>query len=112
MAQGAIGANQTVINSLYPALVPMIKLVHLPDSPPVIDMFRSFGGSGDWKARGRCPIHTKRGYTKISPYLAAPPPVCSLYKGFTFRMWRKYRLILASPPLTPFPVLRGSTARI
>ena len=35
----------------------------------------------------------KRGDSKISPYLAAPPPVFSLYKGFKFRMWHKYGLM-------------------
>ena len=41
-----------------------------------------------------------------APYLAAPPPVFSSYKGFKFRMWRKYGLIL----VCLFPSLRWRCA--
>jgi len=48
MQLGAIGANQTVINDLYPTLVPLIteslKSVRGP-----IDIFSALGGSPHWR---------------------------------------------------------------
>jgi len=49
MQHGSIGANQTVINSVYPKLVPLIaqanKIVPAP-----IDVYSGMGGVTDWQA--------------------------------------------------------------
>ena len=48
MAHGSIGANQTVINSVYPALIPMIgKLANVTTVP--ISVFAALGGVPDWQ---------------------------------------------------------------
>ena len=46
MMRGAIGANQTVINSVYPQLVPLIAAAN---DAPEIDVFGGMGGVADWE---------------------------------------------------------------
>ena len=59
----SIGANQTVINSLYPKLVPLIntanKLQH-----PSIDVFTAMGGASDWAKTfpASCTLATAKTY--------------------------------------------------
>ena len=43
----SIGANQTVINSVYPKLVPLIAKAN-GITTPVIDIFTGMGGTPDW----------------------------------------------------------------
>ena len=43
---GAIGANQTVINSIYPQLLPLIKASNRLDG--IVDAFAAMGGRTDW----------------------------------------------------------------
>ena len=45
MMSGAIGANQTVINSVYPQLVPLIAAAN---DAAEIDVFGGMGGVADW----------------------------------------------------------------
>ena len=47
MAQYSIGANQTVINSVYPKLVPLIGKANGITAAP-IDVFTGMGGVADW----------------------------------------------------------------
>jgi len=50
MQQGAIGANQTVINSVFPTIVPLINKQDKLSFPP-IDIFGAMGGVSDWHTR-------------------------------------------------------------
>ena len=50
MKNGSIGANQTVINSLYPRLVPLIAKAH-DAVAGTIDVFKGMGGVTDWSAQ-------------------------------------------------------------
>jgi len=50
MEQGAIGANQTVINTVFPTIVPLISKFNKLPSPP-IDVFGTMGGVADWRSR-------------------------------------------------------------
>ena len=64
MMRGAIGANQTVINSVYPQLVPLIAAAN---DAPEIDVFGGMGGVADWedeypdKASSTAPSRRARG---------------------------------------------------
>ena len=46
-SKGAYGMNQTVINSVYPKLVPMIAKANAPIDG-VIDVFHGMGGEDNW----------------------------------------------------------------
>ena len=48
MQHGSIGANQTVINSVYPALVPMIAAAANVSTVP-ISIFAALGGVPNWQ---------------------------------------------------------------
>ena len=48
MSHGAIGANQTVINSVFPSLIPMIATA-AGLTTPVVDVFGGMGGVADWQ---------------------------------------------------------------
>jgi len=48
MQHGSIGANQTVINSVYPKLVPLIATAN-KIIPPPIDVYTGMGGVTDWQ---------------------------------------------------------------
>ena len=48
MAHGSIGANQTVINSVYPTLVPLIAGNATLTTTP-IDIFEAMGGVAGWQ---------------------------------------------------------------
>jgi len=48
MAQFSIGANQSVINSVYPKLIPLIKKANEPAVVGLIDMYTSMGGELQW----------------------------------------------------------------
>jgi hypothetical protein len=48
MAHGAIGANQTVINSVYPAFIPLIAAAAGVTTVP-ISIFSALGGVPDWQ---------------------------------------------------------------
>merc|ERR1712137_82962 len=47
MGHDAIGANQTVINTVYPDLIPLIAKKNNLDG--VVDVFQGMGGSLDWR---------------------------------------------------------------
>ena len=49
MQHGAIGMNQTVINSVFPSLVPKIALHNGLGKGSVIDIFSALGGSSNWQ---------------------------------------------------------------
>jgi len=49
MAQYSIGANQTVINSVFPKLVPLIQKAGKVLGP--IDVFTGMGGVSDWETK-------------------------------------------------------------
>ncbi len=49
MQDGAIGANQTVINSVYPSLIPLISLKAGLTTVP-INNYATMGGVPDWQA--------------------------------------------------------------
>ena len=44
MEQGAYGMNQTIINTVFPRLVPLIGAAHKPQVRSVIDVYRGMGG--------------------------------------------------------------------
>jgi lysophospholipase L1-like esterase len=49
MQHGSIGANQTVINSVYPAIIPLIgKLANVTTVP--ISIYAALGGVPDWQS--------------------------------------------------------------
>ena len=48
MAQYSIGANQTVINSVYPKLLPLIAAANEPAVTGVVDMYTAMGGELQW----------------------------------------------------------------
>merc|ERR1712146_18102 len=48
MEHGSIGANQTVINSVYSKLIPMIKEAAGDLVVKAIDIFHGMGGENDW----------------------------------------------------------------
>ena len=49
MQHGAIGANQTVINSVYPTLIPMISSMAKLTTVP-INNFAAMGGVANWQS--------------------------------------------------------------
>merc|ERR1712100_292092 len=49
MQQYSIGANQTVINSIYPKLVPLIQKANNVLGP--IDVYTGMGGVTDWESK-------------------------------------------------------------
>jgi len=49
MQQAAYGMNQTVINSVYPKLVPMIGQTNKVDG--IVDFYSTMGGVADWKSK-------------------------------------------------------------
>lgn len=67
MAHGSIGANQTVINSVYPTLIPMIALAANVSTVP-INNYAAFGGVPNWQ-------------TEFPPSceLSSPWPSCPLW---------------------------------
>jgi|TARA_B110000208_G_scaffold137747_1_gene166366 lysophospholipase L1-like esterase len=48
MQQYSIGANQSVINSVYPKLVPLIEAANKPEVLKTIDIFTGMGGEANW----------------------------------------------------------------
>lgn len=68
MQQYAIGANQTVINSVYPKLVPLIQRANKVLGP--IDVYTGMGGVADWKAQfpPSCKIDTARSFAPCAWY--------------------------------------------
>lgn len=50
MQQGAYGMNQTVINSVYPNLIPLIQKDNAGVLGP-IDLYHEMGGTADWETR-------------------------------------------------------------
>jgi lysophospholipase L1-like esterase len=54
MQEGSIGANQTIINSLYPALLPLINADNEGVLGP-IDLYTGFGGREDWQTYEQWP---------------------------------------------------------
>merc|ERR1712183_17448 len=48
MQQGSYGMNQTVINDVYPMLVPLIE--HESGVDGLIDVFTGMGGVPDWRS--------------------------------------------------------------
>jgi lysophospholipase L1-like esterase len=63
MQLDSIGANQTVINSVYPKLVPLIAKANGVTTTP-IDIFTGMGGSPDWAAKfpKSCTLDTAKTY--------------------------------------------------
>ena len=63
MELDSIGANQTVINSVYPKLVPMIAKANGITAEP-IDIFSGMGGSPDWATKfpKSCTLSTAKTY--------------------------------------------------
>jgi lysophospholipase L1-like esterase len=59
MQAGAIGANQTVINSVFPTIVPLINAQNKLPNPP-INVFSAMGGVPDWQSRfpNRCALES------------------------------------------------------
>ena len=49
MQQAAYGMNQTVINSVYPKLVPMIGKANNVDG--IVDFYSTMGGVSDWESK-------------------------------------------------------------
>jgi hypothetical protein len=66
MAHGSIGANQTVINSVYPKLVPLINAANSLAANTIIDVFSAMGGSPDWASKfpASCTLAT----AKVRPH--------------------------------------------
>eukprot|EP00035_Acanthoeca_spectabilis_P020900 m.435162 g.435162 ORF g.435162 m.435162 type:complete len:411 (-) comp17818_c0_seq1:77-1309(-) len=64
MAARSIGANQTVINSVYPKLIPLINAAGNIGTP-VIDIFSAMGGTPNWKETfpASCSLETAKTYT-------------------------------------------------
>merc|ERR1712087_388916 len=60
MAKYSIGANQTVINSVYSKLVPLIAKANGVNGP--IDVYTGMGGVADWQAEfpALCTLDTAR----------------------------------------------------
>merc|ERR1712232_539460 len=60
MAKYSIGANQTVINSVYPKLVPLIAKAN--GDKPTIDVYTGMGGVSDWEEKlpAKCTLDTAR----------------------------------------------------
>merc|ERR1711907_614025 len=54
MQQYSIGANQTVINSVYPKLVPLITKANEGVLGP-IDVYTGMGGVADWATNPKFP---------------------------------------------------------
>jgi len=63
MQQYSIGANQTVINSVYPKLVPLINQAN-DIGTDVIDVFSGMGGVPDWQTKfpTSCSLATAKTY--------------------------------------------------
>jgi len=63
MAHGSIGANQTVINSVYPKLIPLINSAAKLSQPP-IDIFSAMGGTPNWSSTfpSSCSLATAKTY--------------------------------------------------
>ena len=66
MEHGSIGANQTVINSVYPALVPLIAAAANITTVP-ISIYASMGGVPNWQES-----FPSRGCSISSPWPACP----------------------------------------
>mmetsp|Transcript_24202 Transcript_24202/g.63195 ORF Transcript_24202/g.63195 Transcript_24202/m.63195 type:complete len:415 (-) Transcript_24202:150-1394(-) len=64
MQLDSIGANQVVINSVYPKLIPMINTAAKVDTA-VIDVFAAMGGTSDWNQTfpKSCTLSTAKTYT-------------------------------------------------
>ena len=63
MQLDSIGANQTVINSVYPKLIPLINQANgLPHAP--IDIFAAMGGKSNWASYfpKSCTLETAKTY--------------------------------------------------
>lgn len=54
MASRSIGANQTVINSVYPKLIPLINKINTVNTD-VIDVFTGMGGEANWASDSNWP---------------------------------------------------------
>jgi lysophospholipase L1-like esterase len=50
MESRAIGANQTVINSVYPQLIPLIEVANQDGDMSVIDIYTAMGGEKTWQS--------------------------------------------------------------
>jgi hypothetical protein len=63
-AQYSIGANQTVINSVYPKLVPLIAKAN-KITAPVIDIYSGMGGTTTWQKDfpKSCTLDSAKTYT-------------------------------------------------
>ena len=63
MQVDAIGANQTVINSVYPQLVPLINDANTLSSAS-IDVYGTMGGSPTWESKfpASCTLDTAKTY--------------------------------------------------
>lgn len=63
MQLDSIGANQTVINSVYPKLIPLIHAANKL-TEPVIDIFTGMGGVPDWAKvfPDKCSLETAKTY--------------------------------------------------
>jgi lysophospholipase L1-like esterase len=61
MQKDSIGANNTVINDVYPALVPAINAANKLGTP-VIDIFSAMGGNPNWRKDfpGSCTLETAK----------------------------------------------------
>jgi lysophospholipase L1-like esterase len=59
MEQYSIGANQTVINSVYPILIPLIGKANKIENAP-IDVYSGMGGVVDWESQfpESCQLHS------------------------------------------------------
>lgn len=64
MQLDSIGANQTVINTVFPSLVPAINKENKVSTAP-IDIFSAMGGESNWKRDfpGSCTLQTAKTWT-------------------------------------------------
>ena len=67
MAEFSIGANQTVINSVYPKLVPLIAAANQPAVVSVIDLYTAMGGEFNWQQVPAWPKSCELGTTTTWP---------------------------------------------
>lgn len=51
MQQGAYGMNQTIINTIFPNLIPLIYQANKKNIHSMIDIYSGFGGVSDWKTK-------------------------------------------------------------
>ena len=80
-------------NNSDATLAEVMAVMPAPDFPTGGEVVAGSGlldayatGNGSLTLRGKA---RRMGTHPISRYVAAPPPVFSLYTGFEFRMWRK-----------------------